>query len=81
MMHGHWYSSGNCPVWANYNTFSIWTIMLIAGLILTVVGLVIIWKSKKIKESNVLELLKLEYVKGNITEEEYLNRKQVITRK
>lgn len=50
-------------------------------LIAAVVIIVLLVRNKKSSNSNLLEELKLLYIKGEITEEEYLNRKNVIGKK
>lgn len=81
MMHGNWYGSNVCPLWGGFNGMNIWHYMLIAGVILALVGIFLIIKNKANHSNDVLEMLKIQYVSGQITEEEYLNRKNVIDRK
>jgi putative membrane protein len=81
MMYGNWFGKGLCPAWGGYNGFSMWHGLMLLGFILLIIGVVLILRNKKVSSSESIELLKVEYIKGNITEEEYLNRKNVIERK
>jgi len=78
MMYGHWFGNGYCPLWRGYSPFNIWTIVLTVAVIIVFIGVFVIQKKKRSNNTDVIEILKMEYVKGNITEEEYLNRKRVI---
>ena len=59
--------------------FGIWRALLFAGVIIIIA---LLWRGrKKSYKVGAIESLKVLYVKGEITEEEYLNRKNVIERK
>ncbi|SHJ83421.1 Short C-terminal domain-containing protein [Dethiosulfatibacter aminovorans DSM 17477] len=82
-MHGYWwFGSESCPFWGGYRYLSFWHFGVMIGVVIGVVAL-IIWAIKryKINSNNALASLKLLYVNGDITEEEYLKRKNVIERK
>lgn len=79
MMQGYsWFGNGFCGYGAGY--FSIWHIFIWIGIILVVAAMVIYF-SKRNRGIDPLEELKMLYVNGKISEEEYLNRKQIIERK
>lgn len=59
---------------------SIWTVLIGIGILLLVITVtyLLVKKSRKTTmSSNALELLKTKFAKGEITEEEYLKRKNV----
>ena len=53
---------------------------MILGVVVILLAILRMIKRKK-GNNNFLELLQIQYVNGNITEEEYLNRKNVLERK
>jgi putative membrane protein len=61
-----------------------WWTMLIAGIIIVfvVVILFMVFQKNKVKsvKSSALETLKIKYVQGEITEEEYIRRKDILSR-
>lgn len=80
MMHWNWFGNGSCPLFGGYGTFSFWHFLMMIGVIVVIVG--IVWMSRKSNKSlSSIELLKVQFIEGKITEEEYLNRKNVIERK
>ncbi len=81
MMRGNWFGNGFCPLWGGSNMFGFWNILLLVGVVILIVGIALIIKNKKHDSTEVLELLKIEFVNGKINKEEYLNRKSVIERK
>lgn len=81
MMNGNWFGNGGCPLLGGYGGFSIWHGLMMLGVIVVVIGVLYMLKGRKNDNNNSLELLKNQYVNGNITEEEYLNRKNVLERK
>jgi putative membrane protein len=82
MMHGYgWYGNGFCDSVFGRGYFGISQYLILIGIIIIVVALVMNRKSKKVKDSTAEESLKMLYVKGEISEEEYLKRKNVIERK
>lgn len=78
MMRGNgWYNSGDCG-FLGYG-LGWWNYLIILGVILIVIALVLLAKRKNSSNDNqALSTLKELYVKGEITEEEYLKRKNVI---
>ncbi len=85
MLNGYgWHGNGDCEFfgngfsWWHYG----WHYMIILGVIIIIVALVLFAKRKnKNNENQALSTLKELYVKGEITEEEYLKRKNVIERR
>lgn len=61
---------------------NIWNTLIMLGVVL-LIGILIVWIVRRAKNSNnkVLEELKIKYVKGEISEEEYFQKKEVILRK
>ncbi|MFZ7120831.1 MAG: SHOCT domain-containing protein [Eubacteriaceae bacterium] len=61
---------------------NIWSSLIMLGVAI-LIGVLIVWIVKKAKNSNnrVLEELKIKYVKEEISEEDYLRKKEVILRK
>lgn len=79
-MHGYgWFGSGSCPFLGSYGYFSPWHFLIMIGVVIIVAAL-LIWAGKRNKtnSNNALDTLKLLYIKGDITEEEYLKRKNII---
>ncbi len=61
-----------------------WNMLIVVGIILIIATTVyfLIRRNRSIVSSqSALELLTMKYVKGEITEEEYLRRKEVLDRK
>lgn len=60
-----------------------WSWLIAAGVILLIVSVVylLIKQNNQTSGSNVLESLKTKYVNGEITEEEYLERRKIINEK
>lgn len=81
MMHGSWFGSGYCPIFGGYGNFGLWNILMILGVIVVIVGVVLFLRKGKVNTQEALDLLKIQFIEGKITEEEYLNRKNVIERK
>ncbi|MBN4050740.1 MAG: hypothetical protein COA82_06420 [Alkaliphilus sp.] len=83
MMFGRGYFVNNgCFGYGFFNTG--WHMLITIGILLVIVAVTysLIKKSKKSALNNSsLESLKMKYVQGEITEEEYLNRKKVLNRK
>ncbi|MFZ7134157.1 MAG: SHOCT domain-containing protein [Eubacteriales bacterium] len=73
---------GNVDCFFNGSTSGIWSILMMAG-ILVLIGVLVFWLIKKnhSKGNTLLEELKVKFVAGEITEEEYLRKKEVLTRK
>ncbi|MBF7097511.1 SHOCT domain-containing protein [Alkalibacter sp. M17DMB] len=59
-----------------------WMFLVIGGLILATVAIVLLVLNKRKKtgneDSDLLEMLKERYVRGEITEEEYIEKKRVL---
>ena len=81
MMRGNgWYGNSNCSFLGN-GMFGGWTHLVILGAIIVIVALVLwYWRKNNGKGTQALNTLKELYVKGEITEEEYLKRKNVIAK-
>ena len=61
-----------------------WCILMAVGVILAITFLVYMFvhnKKKKVSNNSLVEVLKMKYVQGEISEEEYLQRREVIGRK
>ena len=73
---------GGCFGYGFFNTGGSHYLMLL-GVALVVAAIILFVKHKKndAKEDQTLALLKTKFVQGEITEEEYLNRKNVLKRK
>ncbi|VDN49287.1 conserved protein of unknown function [Petrocella atlantisensis] len=80
MMGYGWYGNGLCGNWLGLGGYGIWSVLIVIGLI-ALLAAIIIGASSKRNNSEALESLKSLYVKGDITEEEYLKRKNIIERK
>jgi putative membrane protein len=82
MMHGNGWSGFNgCGLGLGSGYFSIWHYLIMIGIVLIILALVTIRKSKSSSTSDAVEKLKILFVSGEITEEEYMKRKNVIERK
>lgn len=80
MMRGYnWFNDGFCSFGAG-GYFSIWHYLIIIGVVIAVIG-IITMRKKNSGSQDSLELLKRMYVNGDLSEEEYLKRKNVIERK
>ena len=75
-----WYGNGMCGNWFGLGGYGIWSVLIAIGLI-ALIAAVSIRLTSKINNGDAIEALKLLYVKGEISEEEYLKRKNVIERK
>lgn len=81
MMHGRWFSIlDGC---FGYGYYGIWHFLMMGGFTLLVVGLIIwsIKKSKATSDDQALNLLRQRYALGEITEEEYLHKRNALNRK
>jgi putative membrane protein len=64
------------------NGFGIWGgIIMGFGLLVLVLVVVYFYKQNNNTNSDALELLKMKFAKGEITEEEYVNKKSVLLKK
>ncbi len=80
MMFGNgWSGSASCGFGSGY--FSIWHYAVIIGVVIIIFAIVSLKKSKSSTTSGAVEKLKNLYISGEISEEEYLKRKNVIERK
>lgn len=75
-----WVGNKICPLGFGGGYFGIWHFMILIGAILVVIALAT-RKKKNSSNLDAIESLKMLYVKGDISEEEYLKRKSVIERK
>jgi len=81
MMYGNGFGNGFCSSWSGFGSMSIWHGLIMLGVLVVIVGIFLVLKGKRGSNNNVLELLQIQYVNGSITEEEYMNRKNVLERK
>lgn len=82
MMYGNGWSGFNgCHFGFGYGYFGMWQFLIVIGVVLLIYAVVIYRKSKSSNTSDAVEKLRMLYVSGEITEEEYLERKNVIERK
>jgi len=88
MMNGRGYYGGGFSERARCFGFGLmnngWSILIAVGVILIIALLVYIFvhnRNKKVSKDPLVEVLKMKYVQGEISEEEYLQRKEVIGRK
>lgn len=80
MMFGNGWSGFNgCGLGNGY--FSIWHFLVMIGVVFIIFALIMFSKSKSSNTSDAVEKLKMLYVNGDITEEAYMKRKNVIERK
>lgn len=81
MMRGNgWNGNYGCSFLGS-NAFGGWHYGIMLGVIIIIVALILLARRKKNSNGNgALNTLKELYVKGEITEEEYLKRKNVIER-
>ena len=72
------YGNGACPGLGYFNNG--WSIVFGIGLLIIIALLfyLFVHNKKKKGSSEALEILKLQYVKGEITEEEYFRRKSLL---
>ena len=61
--------------------YGIWSLLIGLGIILIIAALLIRRNAKRRYNETGLELLKMKLVRGEITEEEYLSKKEIISRK
>jgi putative membrane protein len=64
------------------NGFGIWGgIIMGFGLLVLILAVIYFYKQNNNTNSDALELLKMKFVKGEITEEEYVNKKSILLKK
>ena len=83
MMRGNnWQGNYACSSFMGSNIFAGWHYMIMFAIIIIIVAL-IVWDRRKDNgnENSAMSSLQELYVTGEITEEEYLKRKNVIGRK
>jgi len=81
-MYGNgWSGFGRCDFGFGNGYFSMWHYLIMIGVVLIIVAIVASRRSISSKTGDAVEKLKLLYVRGEITEEEYMKRKNVIERK
>jgi putative membrane protein len=80
MMHGNgWYGHSDYSFWGGH-VFNGWYSLIMVGVLIIIVALILMFRKKNKSGNQALDTLKVLYVKGEITEEEYLKRKNVIER-
>lgn len=81
-MYGNgWFDNGFCPIGFGGGNFGLWYFLIFTGILIVAVAIMLNRKTKKSSGIDAVETLKMLYVKGEISEEEYLKRKNVIERK
>jgi putative membrane protein len=81
MMRGlNWFGNGGCASFFG-GYFSMWHYIILIGVALLVIGIITLNKKQSPTNDDTLNTLKKMYVNGEITEEEYLKKKNVIERK
>jgi putative membrane protein len=64
------------------NGFGIWGgIIMGFGILILILGAIYLYKQNNNNSNDALELLKMKFVKGEITEEEYINKKSILLKK
>ena len=64
------------------NGFGIWGgIIMGFGILILILGAIYLYKQNNNNNNDALELLKMKFVKGEITEEEYINKKSILLKK
>lgn len=82
MMYGNgWSGNGGCAFGFGGGYFSIWHLLIVIGIIIIIFSIVASRKSKTTLSSDAVDKLKVLYINGEISEEEFLKRKNVIDRK
>ena len=77
MMYGRGFFWNNVCYGLNY--FPYWHLIVI-GVIIVVIF--ILWKNKNSKNNNeIIDTLNMKFVNGEISEEEYINKKNILTKK
>ncbi len=81
-MYGNgWSGNGGCAFGFGNGYFSIWLLLIVIGIIIIIFSIVASRKPKTTVSSDAIDKLKVLYINGEITEEEFLKRKNVIERK
>ena len=85
MMYGGWFGNGYGHFGSWYSLFGFWHGLMMIGFFIFIVALfLILFKKNNIGKNNnneLLEILKIQYVKGHITEDEYLSKLNLIEKK
>lgn len=77
MMYGRGFFWNNVCYGLNY--FPYWHLIVI-GVIIVVIF--VLWKNKNSKNNNeIIDTLNMKFVNGEISEEEYINKKNILTKK
>ena len=77
MMYGRGFFWNNVCYSLNY--FPYWHLIVI-GVIIVVIF--VLWKNKNSKNNNeIIDTLNMKFVNGEISEEEYINKKNILTKK
>ena len=77
MMYGRGFFVNNVCYGLNY--FPYWHLIII-GVIIVVIF--VLWKNKNSKNNNeIIDTLNMKFVNGEISEEEYINKKNILTKK
>ncbi len=81
MMHGNGWLGNSDVSFMGGNMSSGWHYLIMFGVVIIIVALILLARRKNNSNGNqALNTLKELYVKGEVTEEEYLKRKNVIER-
>lgn len=84
MYGGRFLGGGGCGLFGFHSGFGFFGMLINIGFLILVGVLIYYFVKKqgaKTSNQNALEILKMKYVQGEITEEEYLKRKQVLSDK
>lgn len=80
MMYGNgWNGNSGCSFLGG-GAFSGWYYLIIFGVVITVIALIFLSRRRNSQGIQAISTLKELFVKGEITEEEYLKRKNIIER-
>lgn len=81
-MHGyHLFENGICPIGINGVYFGLWHYVILISIILIFVAIIYSKKNNNISKNEALNLLKKMYVNGELSDEEYINKKNILEKK
>lgn len=79
MMHGlNWLRFNGCNFRFGSGYFGIWHYLILIGIVLIIIALITRRKHQSSSNNDAVEKLKMLYVNGELSEEEYLKRKNVV---
>lgn len=81
-MHGfNWFGSmrsGYCGLGYGDSFYGIWPMLILIGVVILVIVLILSRKKRDQHKDNSMDMIKMMYAKGEITEEEYLRKKSIL---